>query len=298
MSTAIQTTETAKWENQIALVRSMVAPAATQPEFDLMLHMARTYGLDPLTKQIWLVKYGSAPASIFAGRDGFLEIGHRSGNFDGMDTKVDTVEQPINRNGVVRPWQYRATCSVFCKDMKHPITVEVYEEEYTTGRNLWKDKTRTMIGKVAESQALRRAFRISGLYSPEEMPEPPTERDITPETHADTLTGKPENKAAQAEFERKKALSPAAPGEDQPTSKQLAATPEYIRDTEKMRALPDDIKDFFKWKGIKDRKKILSVIEENHGDHDAIRSYMKGQGWAGSADMSELSAQRTPEHVT
>lgn len=204
MSTAIQTTETAKWENQISLVRSMVAPAATQPEFDLMLHMARTYGLDPLTKQIWLVKYGSAPASIFAGRDGFLEIGHRSGNFDGMDTKVDTVEQPINRNGVVRPWQYRATCSVFCKDMKHPITVEVYEEEYTTGRNLWKEKTRTMIGKVAESQALRRAFRISGLYSPEEMPEPPTERDITPETHSDTLTGKPENKAAQEEFERKK----------------------------------------------------------------------------------------------
>lgn len=272
MSTAIQTTDTAKWENQLALVRTMVAKDATQQEFELMLHMARTYGLDPLTKQIWLVKYGSAPASIFAGRDGFLEIGHRSGNFDGMETKVDTVEQPINRNGVNRPWQYRATCSVFCKDMKHPITVEVFEEEYTTGRNLWKDKTRTMIGKVAESQALRRAFRISGLYSPEEMPEPPehTEKDVTPtgDAHVDTLKAKPETKAAQAKWEA---------------------------DTARMKALPDDIKDFFKWKKLTSREKILAVMDENHGDHDAIRSYMKGQGWQGSADLSDLAQQRTPE---
>jgi phage recombination protein Bet len=272
MSTAIQNTDPAKWENQLALVRSMVAKDATQPEFELMLHMARTYGLDPLTKQIWLVKYGSAPASIFAGRDGFLEIGHRSGNFDGMETKVDTVEQPINRNGVNRPWQYRATCSVFCKDMKHPITVEVFEEEYTTGRNLWKDKTRTMIGKVAESQALRRAFRISGLYSPEEMPEPTehTEKDVTPtgDAHVDSLKAKPETKAAQAKWEA---------------------------DTARMKALPDDIKEFFKWQKITKRDKILSVMDENHDDHDAIRSYMKGQGWQGSADLSDLAQQRTPE---
>lgn len=273
MSTAIQTTDSAKWENQLSLVRSMVAKDATQPEFELMLHMARTYGLDPLTKQIWLVKYGSAPASIFAGRDGFLEIGHRSGNFDGMETKVDTVEQPINRNGVTRPWQYRATCSVFCKDMKHPITVEVFEEEYTTGRNLWKDKTRTMIGKVAESQALRRAFRISGLYSPEEMPEPEPEKVVgssTTDAHAETLTAKPETKAAQAKWEA---------------------------DTARMKALPDDIKEFFKWQKITKRDKILSVMDENHDDHDAIRSYMKGKGWQGSADLSDLAQQRTPEAV-
>lgn len=264
----IQKTDPAKWENQIALVRSMVAKDATQPEFDLMLHMARTYGLDPLTKQIWLVKYGSSPASIFAGRDGFLEIGHRSGNFDGMDTKVEVVEQPINRNGVVRPWQYRATCSVFCKDMKHPITVEVYEEEYTTGRNLWKDKTRTMIGKVAESQALRRAFRISGLYSPEEMPEPDGERDITPE--ASPIVGKPETVKAQTKWEA---------------------------DTARMSKLPDDIKAFFKWKKMTSRDKILAVLNENHDDPEAIRSYMKDNGWQGSADLSDLAQQRTPEAV-
>lgn len=274
MSTAIQTTDTAKWENQLALVRTMVAKDATQQEFELMLHMARTYGLDPLTKQIWLVKYGSAPASIFAGRDGFLEIGHRSGNFDGMETKVDTVEQPINRNGVVRPWQYRATCSVFCKDMKHPITVEVFEEEYTTGRNLWKDKTRTMIGKVAESQALRRAFRISGLYSPEEMPEPP-EKDVTPE-HAETLVGKAENKAAQAEFERKKIAE---------IEKEKIA-----KNKKRWDALPKSTRDGFAW--TKDSvEKIISVLDENHDDPELINAYLISKGWMGTADLSDVAQQ-------
>jgi len=264
----------AKWENQLDLVRSMVAKDATPAEFNMMLHMARTYGLDPLTKQIWLVKYGNAPASIFAGRDGFLEIGHRSGNFDGMDTKVDTVENPINRNGVNRPWQYRATCSVFCKDMKHPITVEVFEEEYTTGRNLWKDKTRTMIAKVAESQALRKAFRISGLYSPEEMPEP-GERDITP---------KPDLADAQAKFEAEKGITP-----------EVKQTPEYVKDTERMKALPNDIKEFFKWQKIKDRKAILAILNENNDDPEAIRGLMADRGWKGSALESDMATEGLPE---
>ena len=90
----------------------------------------------------------------------------------------------------------------------------------------------------------------------------------TTESHAETLIAKPETKAAQAKWEA---------------------------DTARMKALPDDIKEFFKWKKLTSREKILAVIDENHGDHDAIRSYMKGQGWQGSADLSDLAQQRTPE---
>jgi hypothetical protein len=60
-------------------------------------------------------------------------------------------------------------CRVYRKDMSHPFEVEVYASEYSTGKNLWRDKPRTMIQKVAEAHALRRAFSISGLYSPEEI---------------------------------------------------------------------------------------------------------------------------------
>ncbi len=50
-------------------------------------------------------------------------------------------------------------------------TAEVYFDEYTTGRNLWSTKPRTMIAKVAEMHALRMACpeELSQTYTEEEM---------------------------------------------------------------------------------------------------------------------------------
>lgn len=50
-------------------------------------------------------------------------------------------------------------------------TAEVYFDEYTTGRNLWSTKPRTMIAKVAEMHALRMACpeELSQMYSEEEF---------------------------------------------------------------------------------------------------------------------------------
>jgi len=53
--------------------------------------------------------------------------------------------------------------------MDNPFYVEVDMSEYSTGQALWKSKPKTMLIKVAESQALRRAFSITGIYTPEEM---------------------------------------------------------------------------------------------------------------------------------
>ena len=97
--------------------------------------------------------------------------------FDGLETKIERIDEPFSvRYKAYNDWkefksdfQYMATTTVYRKDMSHAVSVTVYEEEYSTGRNLWTSKRRTMIGKVAESQALRKAFSISGLYSPEEM---------------------------------------------------------------------------------------------------------------------------------
>lgn len=50
-------------------------------------------------------------------------------------------------------------------------TATVYFKEYTTGRNLWTTKPRTMIAKVAEMHALRSAFpeEMAQQYVEEEM---------------------------------------------------------------------------------------------------------------------------------
>ncbi len=144
---------------KLRLMRDMCAKGATDNEFLVMMELANRYQLDPFSKQIWLVKYGDSPAQIFCGRDGYLAIAHRSGVFDGMDAGADK-----DPEGQLYGW-----CKVWRKDMSHPFEVRVYASEYSTGKNLWKDKPRTMIQKVAEAHALRRAFSISGLYSPEEI---------------------------------------------------------------------------------------------------------------------------------
>ena len=186
-------------KEQVQLIKDMYAKQATNEELSLLMYMSNKYGLDILTKQIWCIKFGSAAAQIYAGRDGFLEVGHRSGKFNGIETKVTRIEEPIyieystweNKVRVKKTfsseYQFVATCTVFRTDMEHPITVEVYEEEYSTGQSLWQTKRRTMIGKVAESQALRKAFSISGIYAEEEMYQDKTEPNENRPTTAEIV---------------------------------------------------------------------------------------------------------------
>ena len=161
---------------KLRLIRDMFAKGANDNEFGVMIELARKYQLDPFARQIWLVKYGDNPAQIFCGRDGYLAIAHRSGQFDGIQSG-SRVE-----DGELIGW-----CRVHRKDMKYPFVAEVKLSEYSTGKNLWKDKPETMIQKVAEAHALRRAFSISGLYSPEEIdtgdrPEPRYVSEVPPAT--------------------------------------------------------------------------------------------------------------------
>jgi phage recombination protein Bet len=148
-------------EAKIALIKAKFAPDATNTEFELFLYMAKKYNLDPLIRQIWLVKFGNSPAQIYAGRDGYLQIAHRSGHFNGMKSWCEYDEdKPV-----------KGHCIVWRNDMEHPFETEVLVREYSTGKNLWASKPSVMIVKVAESMCLRKAFSVSGIYSPEEMGE-------------------------------------------------------------------------------------------------------------------------------
>lgn len=153
-------------EAKLDLIKCKFAPEATNSEFELFIYMAKKYNLDPLIKQIWLTKYGNSPAQIYVGRDGYLEIAHRSGHFNGMKSWVEYTE---DKNGKRVP--LCGKCVVWRNDMEHPFETEVLFTEYTTGKALWLTKPSVMIIKVAESVCLRKAFSVSGIYSPEEMGE-------------------------------------------------------------------------------------------------------------------------------
>lgn len=270
------------WQAQIDLVKRMYAKDATDDEFKLMSHIAVKYELDPLVKQIWLVKYGTHPASIFTGRDGFLSIAHRTGKFAGMSTEVVKVDEKIEvvksrknfkgekiTNVVKREWQYKAVCTVRRKDTPHPFIVEVYEEEYTTAENLWQTKPRTMLGKVAESQCLRKAFDIAGLYSPEEMPEH-DEKDITPQTDV---------QRAQAEFEAKNGIGQPVekPPEPPKAPPPKPLTAEQSAKLARIKKMPEDVQQHFRTKGLK-MPEIIKIMDDNMiegcDDPEALRGWV------------------------
>jgi len=237
----------------MSLIKSMCANQSSKEEFDLFLYMAKTYQLDPLLKKIWLVKYGNKPAQIFTGRDGFLDIAHRSGKFNGMDTEITKINEPFDAKDyygkVIAHFtdQYVAKCTIHRTDMEHPFIVTVYESEYNTGKALWLSKRRTMTGKVAESQAARKAFNISGLYSPDEMPE----QDIS--------NG---NKKQEAEKEVKGTV--VEPEEQDEKTSYTSAD-----NVEKMIALSDPVKELFKAIGA-NAGQIIQMCEAHNWNESEI----------------------------
>ncbi|HIH03745.1 MAG TPA: phage recombination protein Bet [Methanoregulaceae archaeon] len=160
------TTTANDWESAelIQTVRHMFANGATDPEFKIFCETARLLKLNPVLRQIWCVKNknrSDLPAQIYASRDGFLAIAHRSNQFDGMQSGVRKNDQ-----GEEVGW-----CRIWRKDCSHPFEVEILRSEYDTKKNLWESKPQTMTIKVAEAHCLRRAFDICGVYTPDEMPE-------------------------------------------------------------------------------------------------------------------------------
>lgn len=172
-------------EKQVQLIKGTLAKGCSDLEFELFMTLAKAYTLDPFKGQIWVVKYGTAPARVFTGRDGFLEIAHRSGQFDGMESGWKTLSEEIDLDGASQGIKERVVgwAKVYRKDMKIPFSVEVDLDEYKKDTEIWKKMPRTMIQKVAESQALRKAFSAFGLYAPEEFGEveKPPMRNVTPE---------------------------------------------------------------------------------------------------------------------
>jgi len=147
-------------KEQYQLVKNTVAKGASDTEFQLLVYTANKYKLDPLTREIWCVKRNqNDPALIFTSKDGFYKIAQRSGKFDGIDSGV-TFDDKQN---LVSAW-----AEVYVKGASKPFKEEVYFQEYNASSPIWKSKPITMLKKVAEIHALKKAFNISGMYGEEE----------------------------------------------------------------------------------------------------------------------------------
>jgi phage recombination protein Bet len=176
-------------KEQLELIKSQIAPEATNEELQLFLYTAKRSGLDPLARQIYCIhrsvklpngQYGKK-MTVQTSIDGFRVIAERSGLYGGQG-------EPIFEYS---PEGEVVSCKVsvykFKGDVRYEAAVGVafFSEYAQTDRSgnltgLWASKKRIMLQKVAEALALRKAFAqdLSGLYTSEEMP--PVEESVSP----------------------------------------------------------------------------------------------------------------------
>lgn len=136
-------------------VKEYICPGATDKEIVMFLNVANMFKLNPLKKEIYLVKYGNNPAQMLTGYEVYLKRAERSKKWDGFEVKTA---------GSTQGGDLRAICTVWRKDWTHPLIHEAYFDEYAqykkdgTLNKFWRTKPRTMIKKVAISQGFRLAF--------------------------------------------------------------------------------------------------------------------------------------------
>lgn len=149
----------------------------TDQEVVMFLSLCKFQHLNPFTRDAYLIKYGTSPATVVVGKDVLLKRAMRSEKFGGLTAGVivvNTNNEIEEREGtfvlpdenLVGGW-----AKVIIKGYEVPFYSSVSTKEYSTGKSNWLTKPATMIRKVAMAQALREAFpeEMSALYDQSEM---------------------------------------------------------------------------------------------------------------------------------
>ncbi len=163
MSEELATYKTETMLLNIEDIRKYIAPNATDKELFMFIGIAKSYGLNPLKREIHFVKYGTAPASIIVGYEIYLKRAERTGKLDGWKCWIE--KDDIGEKAVIE---------IKRKDQSLPIRWEVYRKEFDRQQSTWKTMPTFMLKKVAIAQGFRLAFPddLGGMpYIPEELPQ-------------------------------------------------------------------------------------------------------------------------------
>jgi len=174
----VKVTESAAIELTPKTIKAYINQYATDQEIALFLNQCAMFQLNPFKREIYLIKYSPKdPATFVVGYEVYLKRAERSDKWNGLES--GTMAEGEN---------LKAWAKVYRKDWTAPLYHEVYLDEYIqykdewldgakTGNKIptkfWASKPKTMLKKVAISQAFRMAFpdEFAGMpYTSEEMP--------------------------------------------------------------------------------------------------------------------------------
>ncbi|WP_157931109.1 recombinase RecT [Mycobacteroides abscessus] len=191
---AIAADQTEFNQAQIAALKQLGVEDAPRGDLDVFFHTAKRTGLDPFSKQIYMIGrntkvggYGGAPErwetkyTIQTGIEGYRVVGHRI-------ARREVIGRPFarrlfcGRDGVWRDVLIEngppvaAKAEITCDGVLVGEAVVKFVEYAQTTRagelvGQWRDKPTVMIGKCAEAAAWRAAFPqdFAGVYEPAEF---------------------------------------------------------------------------------------------------------------------------------
>lgn len=165
---------------QIDLIKKSIAKDTNDTELKLFLNVCRSTGLNAFRKEIWCYKDNKGNLLMFAGRDGFLANAQKNEAFAGIrscdvcenDELVLDMMNPSQNKHVINQKNRGAILGAYAIVFRHggePTISYVDFKEYNKGYNTWKTHPAAMIKKVAEVQALKLAFGMSGIQSEHEF---------------------------------------------------------------------------------------------------------------------------------
>jgi len=206
-------------------VKRLFCATATDKELTMFLQIAKLNKLNPLKREIYLVKYKEGtPASILTGYEVYLKRASRSGQYGGFKVWIEGED-----------FEMKACIDVYRKDFPHPLHHEVDYSEYVQMKwdsesrkrvpnKFWHEKPKTMLKKVVISQGLRFAFpdELAGIpYVREEVNEEINGVEVVePEKLVVEPLTTPQNEPKPAELAKKEPeVKVDTPQEENPNEK-------------------------------------------------------------------------------
>lgn len=185
MSNVTTVDKTNQTMSNLEYIKKAMFPVGTGiKDMEYCLEVSKLLNLNPISKEIFFIKRKAKQqdgtfvekTDPLVSRDGLLTIANRTNLFAGIKTSYEVKNVPVKKeDSWTSTKDLTAKCEVRKKGFDTPFVAEVVFSEYaqyTNDGNLtvfWKSKPITMLQKVAEAQALKKAFQIRGVNTFEEM---------------------------------------------------------------------------------------------------------------------------------
>lgn len=300
---------------QLELIKTQIAPGASDGELQLFIEQCKRTGLDPLSRQIYAVMREEnkqvngqwvkvQKMAIQVAIDGFRVIAERHGQYAGrvgplwcgpdgkwLDVWLSKDVPAAAKVGILR------------HGFREPLWAVARFDAYASRKRdgglmgLWAKMPDVMIAKCAEAQALRAAFPndLSGLYATEEMQQadnPAAEQERTPtqrERQSRDVTREIQQAAGTPEHTTRPAVNEEAL---QAWAKKISDTAERARKVAP-EAEVQGVLDLYSWR---------SEIEAARATYDELvalgKKYAPAQEKVKSDTPQEEPASQVPEPGT